>query len=257
VLSAVTADYACADEPGGSGVASCTGSIASADRLATGVAAIGAHTFSVTAIDKAGNKTTVTHHYRVSLLPSPPLATCPGRGLDVVLLDLRRDGSKVKASGLADRALHGQVAQILANGVAVAHAVIRADGSFAADAPAPRTAAGRIRYAVQAGSLRSATVKLTRHMTLTGASHGAGRAVLTGRLRGSGHRRPRVYLLARTTGCHLRFVVVGHARLHRDGTFRVAGKPLGGARTAIYRARSTLAHGRPTYTLSRVVTVPR
>ena len=60
---AVSAAYACADA-GGAGVASCTGTVPNGQPLDT---TPGTHTFTVTAIDNAGNTTTVTHSYRASI----------------------------------------------------------------------------------------------------------------------------------------------------------------------------------------------
>ena len=54
----------CADEAGGSGLASCVGTVA--DGAAISTAALGAHTFSVTAIDQAGHETTTTVSYTVA-----------------------------------------------------------------------------------------------------------------------------------------------------------------------------------------------
>jgi hypothetical protein len=65
----VLADYVCADEAGGSGLASCTGPVAAGAAIDT--AALGPHTFAVTAVDAAGNRTTETHSYRV-LDVTPP-----------------------------------------------------------------------------------------------------------------------------------------------------------------------------------------
>lgn len=61
--STVVADYACADETGGSGLATCVGDVAVGDLLDT--ATVGAHSFRVTAHDVAGNSTVVTVTYRV------------------------------------------------------------------------------------------------------------------------------------------------------------------------------------------------
>jgi hypothetical protein len=60
---AVVADYDCADEAGGSGLASCTGDVADGARLDT--SAFGQHSFTVTATDNAGNSTARTVHYTV------------------------------------------------------------------------------------------------------------------------------------------------------------------------------------------------
>jgi hypothetical protein len=57
----VKASYQCDD--GGSGVASCTGSVPSGANVPTNV--VGDRTFTVTAKDFAGHTTTVTHNYRV------------------------------------------------------------------------------------------------------------------------------------------------------------------------------------------------
>lgn len=59
----VVADYECADEPGGSGLASCTGPVA--DGAAIDTSTLGPHSFAVTAVDQRGNTTTVTHSYTV------------------------------------------------------------------------------------------------------------------------------------------------------------------------------------------------
>ena len=57
------ADYSCSDEAGGSGVASCTGTVASGAEIDTTTP--GPHSFVVTATDRAGNTTSVTHSYTV------------------------------------------------------------------------------------------------------------------------------------------------------------------------------------------------
>ena len=59
----VTADYSCADEPGGSGLDTCTGPVADGDPIDTST--VGPHTFTVTATDYAGNTATATHTYTV------------------------------------------------------------------------------------------------------------------------------------------------------------------------------------------------
>ena len=50
---AVTADYACQDEAGGSGLASCVGTVPNGSPIDTG--SVGAKTFTVNAADNAGN----------------------------------------------------------------------------------------------------------------------------------------------------------------------------------------------------------
>lgn len=60
----VKASYSCADDPGGSGVARCSGNARNRDLIDT--FSVGAKTFSVTATDRAGNNVTVVRHYTVS-----------------------------------------------------------------------------------------------------------------------------------------------------------------------------------------------
>jgi hypothetical protein len=61
---AVSADYECRDEAGGSGVAGCTGDVANGAALDT--SAPGEHSFTVTATDNAGNSASTTVVYHVA-----------------------------------------------------------------------------------------------------------------------------------------------------------------------------------------------
>jgi hypothetical protein len=60
----VLADYSCADQPGGSGVATCTGTVANGAPVDT--SSFGSHTFEVHATDAAGNPSTKTVTYSVA-----------------------------------------------------------------------------------------------------------------------------------------------------------------------------------------------
>jgi hypothetical protein len=71
----VIADYSCTDEPGGSGLASCSGPVPSGQPIDTSTA--GDHTFAVTATDKAGNSASKTVAYTVKAGPPPPETTPP------------------------------------------------------------------------------------------------------------------------------------------------------------------------------------
>ena len=70
----VLADYACADEVGGSGVGSCDGPVADGAPIDT---SLGTHTFSVSASDVAGNGASVSTSYVVVPAPdtTPPSVT--------------------------------------------------------------------------------------------------------------------------------------------------------------------------------------
>jgi hypothetical protein len=63
------ADYDCADEAGGSGVATCEGDVADGQPIDTTV--LGWHEFRVTSVDAAGNQRSIAHAYRVADLAYP------------------------------------------------------------------------------------------------------------------------------------------------------------------------------------------
>ena len=60
---AVNADYACQDEEGGSGLASCVGTVANGSPIDT--SSVGSKSLMVNAADNAGNSASVTHNYSV------------------------------------------------------------------------------------------------------------------------------------------------------------------------------------------------
>ena len=59
----VVADYSCADQPGGSGVATCNGTVPDGEPVDT--SGLGSHSFTVTATDGAGNSVSKTVTYSV------------------------------------------------------------------------------------------------------------------------------------------------------------------------------------------------
>jgi hypothetical protein len=59
----VNANYSCADEAGGSGLASCEGDVPDGDPINTSI--VNGHTFTVNAADNAGNMAQTVHHYFV------------------------------------------------------------------------------------------------------------------------------------------------------------------------------------------------
>ncbi len=75
----VTADYACADEPGGSGLATCTGSAANGGAVDT--SSVGEKTFTVEAMDNAGNAASKSVTYTVVDQAPPVISlTAPADG---------------------------------------------------------------------------------------------------------------------------------------------------------------------------------
>lgn len=59
----VSADYACQDEDGGAGLASCTGTVPYGSGVDTN--SLGTKSFTVDALDNAGNPASLTRHYNV------------------------------------------------------------------------------------------------------------------------------------------------------------------------------------------------
>jgi Tol biopolymer transport system component len=75
----VLADYTCADQPGGSGLASCAGPVAAGAAIDT--SSVGDKTFAVTATDQAGNAAHLSRSYSVVYdftgFLAPVSAACP------------------------------------------------------------------------------------------------------------------------------------------------------------------------------------
>jgi lysophospholipase L1-like esterase len=80
----VGADYACADEAGGSGVATCVGTVGNGAAIDT--ATLGVHTFTVDATDNADNPSTSTVTYTVVDVTAPTITvTTPPPGQTFLL----------------------------------------------------------------------------------------------------------------------------------------------------------------------------
>ncbi len=80
----VLADFACADEEGGSGIDEgyCEGTVDAGQAIDT--ATLGTHEFSVTATDRSGNATTLTSTYEVVDVTAPTVSS-PHRGIEYKL----------------------------------------------------------------------------------------------------------------------------------------------------------------------------
>jgi hypothetical protein len=101
---AVTADYACADEAGGSGIESCAGDVA--DGAGVDTSTLGEHTFTVHAADRAGNTETASATYSVvdSTAPTIALTTPASNGVYALGQQVAADYScadETGGSGLA------------------------------------------------------------------------------------------------------------------------------------------------------------
>jgi hypothetical protein len=194
--------------------------------------------------------------------PAPPptggsgikLGDCPAG--ELTLLNVRQVGRRVLLTGLAERTLAGAPVDILEGGLVVAHTTIRSDGTIRLRVAVPRLRGGRVlRYQAKLGALHSRNVRLKRRMITTSAKLQRGRIVIKGRVTGAPRRgtRPVVRLLARPRGCGTRRTQIGSARLRRDGSFSVSGKPLAGVDVAVYQARTRLPARITTFSLPQTI----
>jgi hypothetical protein len=63
-------------------------------------------------------------------------------------------------------------------------------------------------------------------------------------------------LFARPRGCGTKRTQIGRARLHRNGSFTVSGKPLPGVAVAVYQARAKLSGRHVTFSLPQTIAGP-
>jgi hypothetical protein len=183
---------------------------------------------------------------------------CPAG--ELTLLNVRTVGRRVRKvllTGLAERTLAGAPVNIVEGGVVVARTPIRPDGTVRVRIAIPKLRGGRVlRYQEQLGALRSRNVRLRRRMITKSAKLVKGKIVITGRVTGKPRRgtRPLVRLFARPRGCGTGpRIQIGRARLHRDGSFRVSGKPLPGVDVAVYQARARLRGKNTTFSLPQTI----
>jgi hypothetical protein len=206
--------------------------------------------------------------------PTPVAATgsvadqilaCTDRKL--VLVDVLRAGSRVKLLGAANRAYVGRkvAIRLRATGKVVAHAVVRADGSFVTYAPAPPAAllatharANRVRYRAEIGREVSLPLKLQRRMVVTSLRSHAGKVTITGRVIPPLTTPRSAIRVVRRVSCH-KTVLVGRFKPRADGRFRITVKAPEGQAAAVYRlatrVREKPGNPRtyPTFTLPRGV----
>lgn len=179
-----------------------------------------------------------------------PVLVCSRKQL--VLEDVvRASHRRVRFLGVTERDFAGRTVSIVSGGRRVASVRVRADGTFSGSAAAPRS--GAARFQARMGAIRSLSLKLARRMQTSSAALHGGTVVLAGRVTGRlPHRLPTVALLAQRNGCS-KWTTVGHAKLHRNGTFRVTARRFTDVVAAVYRARVRIAHGHSTYTLPRAI----
>ncbi|MDX8152277.1 FG-GAP-like repeat-containing protein [Patulibacter brassicae] len=272
----VSADYACADEAAGSGIAACTGTVPNGEPIDTGSA--GAKTFTVTAKDAAGNSASKTVSYTVSepaTDPTPdPQPPVPGPREDaappapepvpscrtpfVTIVDLRPSGSVAKPRttllAVASTSLAGRTVAVRRDGRQVGTGRIGADGRISVTVPAPAgaKARARARYRLVVGDVRSLSLKAARQATISQRKTlSGGRLQVTGRILGV--RRATTITVESTPVCGDGRARKTRIRTDRRGGFRVTLAAPSGTTTALtYRVR----YANRTVTLPVLLTVP-
>jgi hypothetical protein len=239
----VLADYSCADEAGGSGVASCAGAIPQGQAIDT--SSPGANAFTVSASDQAGNTASHTVHYTVQAGP-PPKDTTPPR----ITISVPRDGAVYARGALVSagfscsdpdspvQSCRGSVP----NGDPVdTRALGRHSFSVVGQDPAGNTASRTVHYTVARRSQPLSTIRLT---------------VAPRRIRAGHAARLRFHATTCANGrCHALWAALisfhGHTmRTNRQGratfnvTVRKAGRYVARAREPGYRDGITIVIGR-------------
>lgn len=188
---------------------------------------------------------------------------CGARRL--ILIDVLTRGDHVALLGAADKSLVGRLVSItfLADHKRVAGAVVGIDGFFATTAPLPTRrlrSTNKARYQASIGAERSASLKLTRRMTIESISSRAGKVIIHGRV-----IRPLAVpiapiLIERRVSCSST-VTVKAIEPGRSGIFTATLLAPPHSQAAVYRASTRVrgsVRGRgsyPTFTLPRVVVI--
>jgi hypothetical protein len=193
------------------------------------------------------------------------MLACTDRKL--VLVDVLRQGSRVKLLGAADRRYAGRkvAIRLRATGRIVARALVREDGAFETTAPAPPRAflatnkrANRVRYRAEIGKERSLPLKLQRRLLLTSLSSKDGKVTIAGRVVRPLTTPLSTIRVVRRVSCR-KVVLVKRFKPRADGTFRITVKAPQGQAAAVYRlatrVREKPSNPRtyPTFTLPRGV----
>lgn len=183
----------------------------------------------------------------------------------LALVDVLRQGRRVKLFGVADRALVGKQVEIrfTADGRRVARPVVRRDGSFSATAPLPAANirnTNRARYQARIGREKSIELKLVRRMIVSRLTSANGKVTIAGRVVRPLGSPIQTIVVRRRVSCK-RSEVVARIKPTRTGAFRVTvaapPKTLAATYRLSTRVRKFASNPKlfPTYTLPRAVEV--
>jgi hypothetical protein len=193
------------------------------------------------------------------------ILACSDRKL--VLVDVLKQGSRVKLLGAANRSYVGKrvAIRLRATGRVVAHAVVRKDGSFQTTAAMPARAyfatnrrANSVRYRAEIGKELSLPLKLQRRLIVSSLTSKAGKVTITGRVVRPLTTPVATIRLVRRVSCR-KVVLVARFKPRADGTFRITVKAPKGQAAAVYRMATSVREkasnprSYPTFTLPRGV----
>lgn len=184
---------------------------------------------------------------------------CTTRSL--VLVDVLRQGNRVKLLGAADRKLAGRTVslRLAAQNRTVATAKIAPDGSFSALAPLPPKAirsTNAARYQAVLGTEKSLDLKLERRMIVSSLSAEGGKVTIAGRVTLPLSKPTSSITLTRRVSCK-RSEVVKRFLPKADGTFSVTVPAPSGEAAAVYRLATRVRRTVRSMTTSPTFTLPR
>lgn len=183
----------------------------------------------------------------------------------LALVDVLRQGRRVKLFGVADRALVGKqvVIRFTADRRIVARPVVRRDGSFSATAPLPAANirnTNRARYQATVGREKSIELKLVRRMVVSRLTSANGKVTIAGRVIRPLGSPIQTIVVSRRVSCK-KSEVVARIKPSRTGAFRVTVAAPPKTLAATYRLATKVRKFSsnpklfPTYTLPRAVEV--
>lgn len=243
----------------------------------------GDYVVAVTVTDSAGDTATaesrVTVNQFVAPGPTPggaagPLTTadagqalvaCDGRKL--ALTDVVRSGSRVRVSGVAQKALAGQsvVVRFVAKGRSrstVGRMKVAADGTWSGTVTAPparfRTTKANGRYTASIGGSTTAATKLVRRMTITSVTRSGTTIRVSGRVAAPLPRTRQNVVLSRRTSCTA-YRTVATVKASSTGRFTASFKAPADGSAGVYRASTKVpskaggAARNSTFTLPRII----
>ncbi len=263
------------------GVRTCDGTSANGASLDTSVA--GTYAYTATVVDAVGQVATKTARYTVKAPPAtatpPPVAPVvppardplPGAqlalacsGAKIALLEVIQVGNRVRFRGVTSRANAGARVPIrLLSGARVVLARVQPNGLFEITGPLPKRSireTEKARYVAELGGARSASVKLTRRMTMDALNVSRTSVTIYGQISKPLPRVKRDIVITERTRCGGPVRVVATVRPNKLGTYRATFRRPRDVDSAIYRLRSRVrveSRGSKetfrTYTLVRAV----